>query len=225
VPFTSAARLAGIASASGVVLLLIAYACVLVSGFLSLEYPDDPIADPFFTILEMLILFLTVPMVVLAVAVHAWAPDNAKIFSVVSAMFTGLLAGTTAIVHFSVLTLSREPALAGIADAMFAFRWPSLAYTLDILAWDIFFALAMVFAAPVFSGSRLAHAIRGAMIASGILALAGLSGVVTGDMQLRNIGIAGYVGGYLVVAVLLAVLFRRTEPVPPTDIDTPRHRR
>jgi len=32
------------------------------------------------------------------------------------------------------------------------------------------------------------------MIASGVLALAGLSGVVVGDMQLRNIGIVGYVG-------------------------------
>lgn len=44
-------------------------------------------------------------------------------------------------------------------------------------------------------------------------ALAGLSGVATGDMRLRNIGILGYVGVFVVVAVLLAVLFRRTTPV------------
>ncbi len=47
------------------------------------------------------------------------------------------------------------------------------------------------------------------MISSGVLALADLSGVVVGDMQLRNIGIVGYVGVFLKVAALLAVLFCR----------------
>ena len=42
-----------------------------------------------------------------------------------------------------------------------------------------------------------------------MFALAGLSGVVVGNMQLRNIRIVGYVGVFLVVAVLLAVLFSR----------------
>ncbi len=85
-------------------------------------------------------------------------------------------------------------------------------YALDILAWDVFFPLSMLFAAPVFSGSRLAAWIRVLMIASAVLALAGLSGVVASDMQLRNIGIIGYLGVFLVVAVLLVVLFYRSEP-------------
>jgi hypothetical protein len=71
----------------------------------------------------------------------------------------------------------------------------------------------MLFAAPVFRGNRLAVWIRVLMIASGVLALAGLSGVVVGDMQLRNIGIVGYVGVFLVVAALLAVLFYRATPL------------
>jgi hypothetical protein len=50
------------------------------------------------------------------------------------------------------------------------------------------------------------------MTVSGVLALAGLSGVVAGDMQLRNIGIVGYLGVFLVVAGLLAVLFHRAAP-------------
>jgi hypothetical protein len=37
------------------------------------------------------------------------------------------------------------------------------------------------------------------MIASGALALTGSSGVVVGGKQLRNIGIVGYVGVFLVV--------------------------
>ena len=70
----------------------------------------------------------------------------------------------------------------------------------------------MFFAAPVFGGSRLAVSIRVLMIVSGVLALVGLSGVAAGDMQLRNIGIVGYVGVFLVVAGLLGVLFYRARP-------------
>jgi hypothetical protein len=112
------------------------------------------------------------------------------------------------------LTLSRQVAFTSQSwlPLFLSFKWPSVAYALDILAWDFFFALSMFFAAPVFSGSRLARSIRVLMIASGVLALAGLSGVVAGDMQLRNIGIVGYVAVFLVVAGLLGLLFYRTRP-------------
>jgi acyl dehydratase len=87
-----------------------------------------------------------------------------------------------------------------------------VAYALDIVGWDVFFALSMLFAAPVFSGSRLAAWIRALMIASGVLSLAGLIGVVVGNMQVRNIGIVGYVGVFVVVAALLTVFFYRANP-------------
>jgi hypothetical protein len=67
-------------------------------------------------------------------------------------------------------------------------------------------------AGPVISGGRLAAWVRVLITISGVLSLAGLSGVAVGDMQLRNIGIVGYVRVALVVVVLLAVLFYRTAP-------------
>jgi hypothetical protein len=147
--------------------------------------------------------------------VHAWAPMQAKTLSLTSVVFMGLLAGLTCSVHFVILTLSRQPKFTEQSwlPLVLSFNWPSVVYALDILAWDIFFALSMLFAAPVFRGSRLAAWIRALMIASGVLALAGLSGVMVGHMQLRNIGIVGYVGGFLVVAALLAVLFFRAPPL------------
>ena len=92
-----------------------------------------------------------------------------------------------------------------------SFEWPSVAYALDILAWDFFFALSMFVAAPCLAAVG-SPSIRVLMIVSGVLALAGLSGVVASDMQLRNIGIVRYLVLFLVVAGLLGVLFYRTRP-------------
>src|SRR5215208_2969173 len=209
--FTATARSLGIFSAAATVILLVAYAVTLVVGLASLESPQQPIGDPMFTILEVLIILMMPAMVALMVAVHAWVPEHAKTLTLSAVVFMGLLAGLTCVVHFCVLTLSRQPEFAGRPwePLVFPFAWPSVAYALDILAWDVFFALSMLFAAPVFRGSRLAAWIRVLMIASGVIALAGLSGVVVGDMQVRNIGIVGYVGVFLIVAALLAVFFYR----------------
>lgn len=201
-------------SAVGTVLAGAVYAATLGAGLLSLQSPQQPIGDPLFSILEILIILLMPLMVALMVAVHAWAPAEAKVFSLLALVFVSLLAGLTCSVHFVILTVGRQAALSGLASMplFLSFKWPSVAYALDILAWDVFFALSVLFAAPVFSGNRLARSIRVLLVASGALALAGLSGVIVGDMQLRNIGIVGYAGVFPVVALLLAILFHRATP-------------
>ena len=213
--FTATARSLGIFSAAATVILLVAYAVTLTVGLLALKSPEQPIGEPMFTILEVLIISMMPAMVTLMVAVHAWAPMHVKTLSLLSVIFMGLLAGLTSTVHFVILTLSRQPEFSGQSwvPLVLSFNWPSVVYALDILAWDVFFPLSMLFAAPVFWGSRLTRWIRVLMIASGVLALAGLSGVVADDMQLRNIGIVGYVGVFLIVAALLAVLFSRATPL------------
>jgi hypothetical protein len=204
----------GLYSAAATVLLIVAYAVTLVVGLLSLKSPQEPIGDPMFTMLEVLIIVMMPAVVALMVAVHAWAPAPVKVLSLTAVLFMGLVAVVTSSLHFVILTVSRHPAFAGQPwlPLFLQFRWPSVVYALDILAWDVFFPLSMLFAAPVLSGSTLAIWIRWLMVASAVLALAGLSGVVFGDMQLRNIGIVGYVGVFLVIAVLLAVLFYRALP-------------
>jgi hypothetical protein len=215
IKFTATARRLGIFSAAATIILLVAYAVTLAMGLASLESPQQPIGDPMFTILEVLIITMMPAMVALMVTVHAWAPMHAKTLSLTSLVFMGMLAGLTCSVHFVTLTLSRQPEFAGQPwlPMVLSFNWPSVVYALDILGWDVFFPLSMLFAAPVFWGTRLAAWIRVLMTASGVLALAGLSGVVVGDMQLRNIGIVGYVGVFLVVTALLAVLFYRATPL------------
>jgi hypothetical protein len=210
--FSLSARRLGISAAAGIVVLGLSYAVTLILGLLSLQSPQQPIGGWYFSILELLILPLAPLAVVLMVAVHAWAPAEAKAYSLTALVFTGLLGGLTCSIHFVILTVSRQIASADLTRSalLLSFTWPSVAYALDIVAWDVFFGLAMLFAAPVFSGGRLARSIRILMFTSGVLALAGLSGVVAGDMQLRMLGVIGYAAIFPVVALLLAILFMRT---------------
>ena len=212
--FTVIARRLGIVSAAGTVSLIVVYAITLVAGLMSLQSPQQPIGDPLFSILEILIILMMPFMVALMVAVHAWASSETKTFSLMALVFMALLAGLTCSLHFVILTVSHQAAFAGQSwlPLFLEFKWPSVAYALDILAWDVFFPLSVLSVAPVFGGSRLTMSIRVLMIASGVLALGGLSGVLVGNMQLRNIGIVGYVGVFSVAALLLAVLFYRATP-------------
>lgn len=207
--YSREARLFGIGAGIGTVLLSAAYVAVLAAGLATLDGPDAPIADPWFTAMEILILLLMPFMTGFMAAVHAVAPPARRVFSLTAVLFMAMVAMLTSVVHFAILTLGRLPDFAGW-DLVFAFRWPSVVYALDILAWDVFFAVSVLCAAPAFPGGGLRRAIRLALLASGVLSLAGLAGVAAGDMQLRNIGIVGYVGTFPLAVALTVVLFRRT---------------
>jgi hypothetical protein len=214
--FTPQHRTLGRIAAWGTFFLLIVYAVTTVLGLLSLKSPLDPIGDPYFTLMELLIVLIAPLLVVSMIVVHAYAAPEAKAYSLTALAFMILLAGITSSVHFVVLTVSRQIEAAGLTEAplLFSFNWPSVAYTLDILAWDIFFALAMLFAAPVFKRGRLETTLRLLMIVSGVLSLVGLVGVPLANMQVRNIGIIGYAGVSLGVFLLLGILFGRAQEVP-----------
>ena len=213
VTFTANARRLGLVSAVGIVVLSVVYAATLIAGLLSIQSPQQPIGDPWFAMLEIEIIVMVPLMIALMVAVHAWAPTDAKVFSLTALVFMSLMAGLTFSVHFVLLAVGRQTAFSGLAwmPLILSFQWPSVTYGLDILAWDAFFALSVLFAAPVFRGDRLARSIRVLLVVSGALALAGLSGLF-GNMQLRIIGVAGYAGVFPAAVLLLAIRFHRSTP-------------
>lgn len=208
--FTRSARRLGLASAVGVVSLGIAYLGCLTVGLATLSSPQEPIADPWFTALEILILAMVPFMVTLMVSVHAWSPREAKVQSMAAIVFMALVAMITSAVHFTILTVSRQDAFQGM-DWLFAFSWPSVVYALDILAWDFFFPLSVLFAVAVFNGGRLENWIRALLGVSGALALGGLAGVFLNDMQVRNIGILGYAVIFPLAAAMIGILFWRAD--------------
>jgi hypothetical protein len=202
-----AARVGAWAAAT-VVALEVAYAVVVIAGFAAIPAAGAPIPDPWFTMMESLIFFLVPALVVLMAAVAVTAPPGAQVFGLAALAFMAMLGVVTAMVHALVLILSRDSGLPRDAEAL-AFVWPSPVYVADVLAWDLFFPLSVLAAAPACASGRLGRWIARLLVTSGVLAAAGLSGALVGEMRLRNVGIVGYVGVFPVAVALMGLRFRR----------------
>jgi hypothetical protein len=215
--FTPQHRTIGRAAAWALFLLGVAYAITTALGFLSLKSPLDQIGDPYFSIMELFTFIMAPLMVIVMVAVHAYAPHEAKAYSFTALAFMILLAGITSSVHFVILAVGHQIEATGLpwVPLFLSFKWPSVVYALDILAWDWFFALSFLFAAPAFKADRLEKTVRILMIIGGGLSLVGLIGVPLADMQVRNIGIIGYGVVAPVVFLLLGIVFGRTRHAGP----------
>ena len=199
------ARRLGIISGIALVALSVLYLFPLTMGLVTLASPLDPIADPWFTMMEILIILMSPLMVAFSVAIHYSARPAVRAVTLTAAALMTISATITGGLHFVLLTVSHVPAIAGEqwARYLLTFNWPSVPYALDILSWDVFFALAVLGAAFAFRGSRLAIWIRILLIVSGALSLAGLAGVPLGDMQVRNVGVVGYALVFPVAAALI----------------------
>jgi len=197
-------------SCLAVFILGLAYAITTTAGLLTLPSADEPISNPYFSIMEILTILIAPLMAISMVAVHYFAAPADKIYSLIAVIFMFLMTGITSCVHFVVLSMGQQEAVAQLSNPalFFSFRWPSVVYVLDILAWDWFFALSMLFAASVFRRNGPEKKIRLLMIISGVLSLAGLLGIPFGNMQIRNIGIIGYAVLAPVIFFLLSKIFK-----------------
>jgi hypothetical protein len=187
-------RRLGAWSARAMVVLIAAYIVVFVVGFADLGNTSKPLPDPYLAIAEILILIMAPIMVTLMLAIHHCAPPAAKPFTQVALGWMIAAAGLTTVVHFVELTVARhidQSTFPGYAR-IFGFAWPSAFYAIDIVAWDVFFGLALLFAVPAFAHQGVATAVRRGLIASGSLCLIGLIGPFANALGWRTIGILGY---------------------------------
>jgi hypothetical protein len=165
--------------------------------------------DPYLAILETLMILFAVVLVIMIAAVYAFAPLERKTFSLAALAFTICFAVTTCGVHFASLTLGRQAdprVLPLLSHQLSTGEWPTLAMSLDLLAWDFFLGLALVFAARVFRGTA-SRRVRMSMTAAGALCLAGTLAPASGNLHIQYLGIAGYAFVLPVACVLLARLF------------------
>ncbi len=215
--WTPAARRLGIWSAFGVTLIGAAY---VVTGLLWIASraegspgPFEP-GEPFRAVLEFLILLSAPMLVVMAAAVHAYAPPERKTGALAGLAFMTGCAVLTCGMHILQLAVARRlPADAVIELAVLrVYPWPSMSLAIDFLAWDLFLGLALLFAAPAFAGGRLQTAVRAAMTLGGALCVFGFLGPLLGVMRLQLLAIGGYAFVLPIACALLAILFRRSAP-------------
>ena len=203
---------------TGIGVLSLGYALVLAAGLLTLPSPEHPIQDPWFTAMEGLILLIAPAMLVFLVALHRWVPRQGRSSALLGVVFMALCCVVTCSVHFAILFLAREPAIAAQpwAPQVFSFRWPSVVYALDILAWDFFFPLSALFVARSVQGTSLGGRVQALLMASAVLAFLGLLGVPLANMNVRNVGIVGYAVLFPIAASLAAwAVHRRGAPRAP----------
>ena len=184
-------RMLGAWSALTLFLIEVAYVAVFVVGFASIRNTSAPLPDPYLAIAEILILVMAPIMVCLMLAIHQCAP---KPFTQVALGWMLTAAAFTTVVHFVQLTVARHidsATFPGYAR-IFGWQWPSTFYAIDIVAWDVFFGLALLFAVPAFAHRGDAMLVRRGFILSGSLCLIGLVGPFANVLALRTIGIVGY---------------------------------
>ena len=187
-------------SAAAVFLIGAAYVITLVIGF-AVHGLAEPIVDPILAVMEVLTLLSALLMIVVMAAIHAHASVDRKAYGVIALAFTIAFATITSAVHFIELTALRQMGTAGIV-------WPSAIYAAELLAWDLFLGLGLLFAAPLFRDEAGERPVRRGLIIGGVLCVAGTAGPAVGNMRLQLIGVVGYAVVLPVVSLLLARGFR-----------------
>jgi hypothetical protein len=185
------------------------YVCVGGMGVLMRPPGLAPLAqvDPYLAILEFLIILSAVALVAMMAAIYRYAPAETKACSLIALAFMIAFAVLTCSTHFASLTVGRQMAPATVPQVfkqLSMVTWPTIALALDLLAWDFFLGLSLLFAAPVFRGT-----IRIVMYVNAVLCLAGTVAPLSGQMWLQLSAIAGYAFVLPVNCILLARLFAR----------------
>ncbi|HTP14735.1 MAG TPA: hypothetical protein VMK13_02735 [Streptosporangiaceae bacterium] len=219
---TTTDRWIGMWSARALCAFGAAYAVTMVAGFAAMGNLSKPLEDPYLAIMEVLILVMAPVLVLLAVVIHACAPEGTKTYSMTALGWILLAAGFTMTVHLVQLTVVRriDPSAIHGFQYLFNWHWPSMLYGVDIVAWDIFFGLALLFAAPVFHAAGHAAARNGLLIA-GAMCLVGVIGPAVNHIALRQIGIIGYAIVWPIVCIPLSKAFWHAGPPSGATVPAP----
>jgi hypothetical protein len=183
-----------------VFLIGVAYAVALIIGFATRGL-SAPIVDPLLAVMETLTLLAALALLAMMAAIHERAADENKTVSLIALGFMVIATGLTSAVHFVELTAVRQHGPATLV-------WPSAAYALEVLAWDLFLGLSLGFAALTFEDNGRERLVRRGLLLCGALCLLGLAGPVMGNMRLQLVGLLGYGAVLPVVCLLLWNVFR-----------------
>jgi len=195
------ARRLGVLSSLGLAAVGFAYLVVVTLAIADVGL-EDPIVDPTLAVMESLTLVAALLLVVMMAALYAAAPAARKVYALLALAFAVIMAALTSTVHFVLLTAGRQ-------SGSVVLEWPSTAYAVELLAWNLFLGLSLLSAAAVFRGPSLLGTTRWVLMITGALCVLGTLGPALGDLALQRIGIVGYGVGLPLASLFLAAVFRR----------------
>ena len=158
---------------------------------------------------------LSVPVIVLLwVIVHQVTPAEKRVFSLGSLVLMTIFATLTSINRYNALSVVSQAMSMGKSEGLEWFTpygWPSIMAAMENLAWGFYYGLACLCLAPAFGKDRLERAVFWTLIASGGLSLVSFPAQVLNSMPLSMLGILAWGPGFMLLAALWALWFKRQE--------------
>jgi len=151
------------------------------------------------------------------VAVHYYADDHKKIWSHIGTLFALAYFVFVSIVYFTVLTVTMPHMLQGKPEEVALLRYVPKSFMtgIDALGYASM-SFATLFAAPVFTKSKLERWIRIVFIANGIIAPVILMTQIYPAMAYAG---ATWIVTMPLSSLLVTMLFRRNYPEAPKQAD------
>jgi len=150
-------------------------------------------------------------------SIYEYAAPEKKILVRIALSLGAVFAALTGSHYFVQISAVRwqlnEGQLAGIEQFLQA-KPDSVMAAVNMLGWTFFFGLSSLFVAPVFGGSRLAHAIKRLFFVNGIFCLIGGVAYVFKIVILVFVTINLGMGGAITTLTILLCFFFRGENVP-----------
>ncbi|MBN1695854.1 hypothetical protein JW879_10735 [candidate division WOR-3 bacterium] len=146
-------------------------------------------------------------------SINEYATEDKKILSRIGISFATIFAACIGINYFVQISSVRlsiaKGQIAGLEQFIQSNPISGIA-GINMAGWTLFFSLASLFIAPIFTGSRLNKVIKYAFISNGILCLLGGIGFVFDNIILIFLTLNfGMGAATLTVAIALLVFFRR----------------
>jgi hypothetical protein len=188
------------------------YLALLVGYFATVGFTFPPTA--FVQTVGGLVTILSAPAILVIFAVIAQlAPKEKGAYGTIGLSFSILFVAMVSInrfVQLTIIRLSPPAALSSDLARFVPYSTDSVMFALEILGWGLFLSMACLFAAPLFSGSALQRSIRGLLVLFALFSMMSVIGFATAT-PITAAAFVAWGPVLLVLAVLLAVLFRRGE--------------
>lgn len=196
-----------ITTIGGVVYFVVLLTLILAGQFV---FPPSEAVQMFGGIISLL--FCPV-IVMLMASLLAVTPAGKKVFGQGALAFTVLFAIAVSINRFTQLGAVQANIASGAVvglDWFLPYGDRSIMFGLEMLGWGWFLGLAMLMAAPLFSGSGVNLWLRRLMISYGVLGLASAIAYLA-DSPVAAIGFAAWGLLLFMITGLLTVFFKRLE--------------